>query len=155
MDWCRDKFGVGRTHPVAKDTDGPLGMAGQHIVSFLDLPAYANLTTDFLCDKFNPANPDDPTVDYFSYGARYPISLLSPLRLPYEICQRYGDNDGLVPVSSAKWGRYLGTVEADHWDLVNTWGLMGKLVKTTTRSATFNPRDFYLALATKLYQEGH
>ena len=29
-----------------------------------------------------------------------------------------GDNDGLVPVESAKWGDYQGTVPADHMDEV-------------------------------------
>jgi len=36
----------------------------------MDTPAYANLTSTFLNDIFNPATPDDPTVKYFSVAGR-------------------------------------------------------------------------------------
>lgn len=35
------------------------------------------------------------------------------------ISEKEGDNDGLVSVTSAKWGEYLGTLEnVNHLDLV-------------------------------------
>jgi triacylglycerol lipase len=32
--------------------------------------------------------------------------------------QKSGENDGVVPVSSAKWGEFRGVLEADHLDLL-------------------------------------
>jgi hypothetical protein len=114
------------------------------LLSYLDTPAYACLTTDYLTQHFNPSTPDSPNVKYYSYGASCDnMRLLSPLRLPWEIIkQREGDNDGLgkflfavcsscpcdgglianarlVSVYSARWGEYIETVQADHWDLNN------------------------------------
>ncbi|RKP08667.1 Alpha/Beta hydrolase protein, partial [Thamnocephalis sphaerospora] len=93
----------------------------QHLRPLLDHPAYANLTTTYLQRQFNPSTPNHSGVQYFSYGARAPpLSLVHMLRLPWEVVTaREGDNDGLVSVESARWGQYLGTVEADHWELNN------------------------------------
>lgn len=65
--------------------------------------------------------PDREDVDYSSYaGCR------SPEELPFCL-RRYGrviqeDNDGLVPVSSANWGRFRGVMRADHLEFVG-WNL--------------------------------
>lgn len=40
------------------------------LLSVVDSPAYANLTTEFLNDIFNPATPDNPNVKYFSVASR-------------------------------------------------------------------------------------
>jgi len=53
------------------------------ILSLLDSPAYANLTTNYLTNVFNPATPDDPRVRYFSVAARLDeMSIWHPLWLP-------------------------------------------------------------------------
>lgn len=78
-------------------------------------------------DVFNPENPDDPRVRYYSVAGRtqpylfvdpLSVDVVDPLFLPaYWMTQALeGDNDGLVPVSSAQWGEYLGAVPADHLD---------------------------------------
>ena len=54
-------------------------------------------------------------------------------------------NDGLVPVESAKWGRFRGCVPADHLDQI---GQLGGLVDT------FNYRTFYEEHAAFLVSEG-
>ncbi|KAJ1655569.1 hypothetical protein IWQ61_004697 [Dispira simplex] len=97
-------------------------MLYHRIVTLLDTPAYSNLTTEFCNQYFNPSTPNDPTVAYYSFGASYDprIHTWSSLRIPYEIIKkREGPNDGLVSLYSAKWGRYMETVSADHYDVTN------------------------------------
>ncbi|KAK3906728.1 Alpha/Beta hydrolase protein [Staphylotrichum tortipilum] len=85
--------------------------------------AFAQLTTKYLIDDFNPRTPDDPAVRYFSYGAmvRHKPPLLSPFRHSHHVIEeREGPNDGLVSVESSKWGKYEGTLlGVDHLDLIN------------------------------------
>ena len=43
----------------------------------------------------------------------------APIAAGYDILVlTSGENDGIVPVSSAPWGDYRGTVPADHFDEV-------------------------------------
>lgn len=78
-------------------------------------------------DEFNPNNPDDPRVRYFSAsGVTQPwltvditdTDIVDPLMLAayWMNLALEGENDGLVPLESAKWGEFLGTVPADHLD---------------------------------------
>ncbi|RIB21802.1 hypothetical protein C2G38_2175608 [Gigaspora rosea] len=57
----------------------------------------------------------------------------------------YSPNDGLVSVKSAQWGKYMGTVECDHWDLTNRWKL--KI------GSSFDSVEFYLNVTTFLATE--
>ena len=98
------------------------------LLGMFDSPAYANLTTKYLTDIFNPRTPDDPRVRYFSMAGRTgPLNIWHPLWLPKVILDdvngRVG-NDGLVSVESARWGEFLGTLEgADHWALRGASGI--------------------------------
>lgn len=89
------------------------------VVNWFDEPAYAHLTTDFCNHYFNPKTPDDPSVKYYSYGASAQLPAWSSLLgVPWRMVQeKEGDNDGFVSVNSAKWGTYVKTINADHWDL--------------------------------------
>jgi len=85
-----------------------------------DSPAYANLTTTYLNEVFNPRTPDDPHVRYFSVAGRADVlNIWHPLWLPKLILDGADSgegNDGLVSVHSARWGEFLGTLKgADHW----------------------------------------
>jgi triacylglycerol lipase len=65
--------------------------------------------------------PNREDVDYRSYA-----SCRSLDELPFWL-RRYAslipeDNDGMVPVSSAKWGKFCGTVRADHLELIG-WSI--------------------------------
>ena len=96
---------------------------------------------------FNAQTPDHPRVVYRSWAGRSVASRLSrdigseacdpgvhanpsgrdivdPLfaLLQPTVTREQGPNDGLVAVSSAKWGRFMGCVPADHLDEV---GMMG------------------------------
>ncbi|KAF9221540.1 alpha/beta-hydrolase [Gyrodon lividus] len=111
------------------------------LLSVLDSPAYANLTTSYLNDVFNPATPDDPCVKYFSVVSRTDdMNIWHPLWLPKMVLddaekraqerlklaagnKSYNSgvppweqedkwgNDGLVTVQSARWGEFLGILE--------------------------------------------
>jgi len=107
-----------------------------YILSMLDSPAYANLTTKYLTEVFNPTTPDNPNVKYFSIAGRCEgVSVLHPLWLPKFVLDghesglrertnplsqcgpgRQRGNDCLVSIESAKWGEFLGVLEGcDHW----------------------------------------
>lgn len=113
------------------------------LLSILDSPAYANLSTHYLERVFNPSTPDDPRVRYYSVAARTSsIGLLHPLWLPKVVLDSTENeerkhapkdippddwgNDGLVNIRSARWGEFLGTLEGvDHWDIRGGSGAFG------------------------------
>ncbi|RIA89993.1 Alpha/Beta hydrolase protein [Glomus cerebriforme] len=118
------------------------------LIQALDTPAYSNLTTDYCVNHFNKNTPNHPSVAYFSYGAATDIPIWSPLYFPHQIIKaKEGPNDGLVSVKSAQWGRYVETVECDHWDLTDRWRI--KI------GSHFDPVEFYLSIATFLASEGY
>lgn len=114
----------------------------------IDCPAYANLTTAYCNKVFNPLTPDSDQVKYYSFAASAPSSfpLWHPLYLPHLVVSEAEGkvNDGLVSVESSKWGRFIGTVDCDHWTLRGR-GLPG---------TKFDVDEFYRGLATFLYKEG-
>lgn len=55
------------------------------LLSVVDSPAYANLTSQYLNEFFNPNTPDDPKVKYFSVAGRMSadtVSIWHPFWLP-------------------------------------------------------------------------
>ena len=101
------------------------------LLGLFDSPAYANLTTSYLTETFNPRTPDDPRVRYFSIAGRMSApNIWHPLWFPKLVLDSAagadgaGNNDGLVSVDSARWGEFLGTLEgADHWALRGASGI--------------------------------
>lgn len=117
--------------------------------------SFVSLSEDYVQNVFNPANPDDPRVSYISWTGRTCLYGMScgdvcdiEIRWAYDILYVIsGDNDGMVPVSSAPWGDYRGEVPADHFDEV------GQLLGVTNNN--FDHLVFYLERARDLAQEGH
>jgi triacylglycerol lipase len=93
------------------------------------------MTTQYMANTFNPRYVDAPGVTYASYGARTNLESgagdCDTAQIPNEpssldIEQVYFlatasymqltgyQNDGLVPVESAKWGTFMQCVPADH-----------------------------------------
>ena len=70
-----------------------------------------------VCRRFNELTPNDPRVQYFSYGAEVASHRVSPsLRRGWSLLSHWeGANDGMVSRQSASWGAYLGTLQADHF----------------------------------------
>ncbi|KAI1778424.1 putative triacylglycerol lipase [Hypoxylon cercidicola] len=123
----------------------------------MDTGAFEQLTRSYMIEKFNPQTPDDPHVRYFSYGAMVDQPpLLSPFRHSHGVISDVeGPNDGLVSVTSSKWGSYKGTlVRVSHLDLINWTNRVGwTLRKWMGQGPTFNAIAFYLDIADMLAKE--
>jgi triacylglycerol lipase len=87
-----------------------LAAAGLDVGAFLDLTTVRTLV-------FNEQVPDHPEVWYGSVVAWAAGPSLHPLLRPWQryLWHRAGANDGLVPLSSQRWGRVVAEIEADHW----------------------------------------
>ncbi|ODV86049.1 hypothetical protein CANARDRAFT_7410 [[Candida] arabinofermentans NRRL YB-2248] len=105
--------------------------------------------------KLNEEVKDDPKVKYFSYGSFFKPNPANFFYITWLIVNyKEGMNDGLVSLKSAKWGKYLGTLEnVDHLDLINWLGTINRL-KKVMGFKTFNPIAFYLDIANNLAKEG-
>jgi triacylglycerol lipase len=70
-----------------------------------------------VCREFNATTPDVPGVSYFSYGGDVPPGRVTPvLRRVWNLLTAVeGPNDGMVSLTSARWGEYLGTLAVDHF----------------------------------------
>jgi triacylglycerol lipase len=97
-------------------------LGGLQLMNFLglDVQGISDLTTESM-RRFNEQVPDAPGVKYYSISAarpwhRVPAFALHSYKIIYDA---EGDNDSLVSVQSAQWGRHLGTWPADHWHVIN------------------------------------
>jgi triacylglycerol lipase len=112
--------------------------------------AVAELTPDFLARQFNPTTPDDPTVRYWSYAGasgKGTDMMMNPfLRVLNGILyEREGLNDGFVSIDSARWGTYLGQIDADHAEQVGIRIIPG---------SRFDSHAFYVDVTRMLAGEG-
>ncbi|KAK4693327.1 triacylglycerol lipase, partial [Lecanoromycetidae sp. Uapishka_2] len=124
----------------------------------IETGAFSQLTRRYMEEEFNPATPDREGVAYFSYGAMATPPVYSAFRQSHHIVEGIeGPNDGLVSVTSSRWGTYKGTlVGVTHLDLINwtnrlrwlVWEMMGN-------KRTFNAIAFYLNIADMLAKEGY
>ncbi|KAF8349398.1 Alpha/Beta hydrolase protein [Amanita rubescens] len=162
MDWCEEYLGLGKlgsknssmNQVTSQESEYPKSKGSFSVsllslpssfrslfLSLLDYPAYANLTSRYLNDEFNPATPDDPSVKYFSVAGRVSdVNVWHPLWLTKMVLDGFEEkersrsplwaqdgewgNDGLVTIQSAKWGEFLGTLEeCDHWQMRGARGI--------------------------------
>jgi triacylglycerol lipase len=88
-----------------------------------DVQALHDLTTTRM-HAFNREVRDVPGVRYLSVVARARRGAVHPfLKLAHRWLGRtVGDNDGLVPAHSQKWGLVLREIEADHWSQIGWSG---------------------------------
>ena len=117
------------------------------------MSAVRDLTSSF-CAQFNEEVPDSPDVIYRSVGSkssgarggRFPLNISHPIVKKFD-----GDNDGLVALTSAKWGESFtplypkgkrGITHADVIDL-NREDIKG-----------FDVREFYVGLVSQLKERG-
>lgn len=115
------------------------------------MAATNEMTHDNMNNVFNPNTPDSPSVRYYSYaGKMYAISP-NIILTPTWLLIRYfdGDNDGIVPVASARWGNWKGTITGlfgvDHFMEINH--LFGN-------TPGFDAEGFYVNVAKMLKNEG-
>ena len=110
--------------------------------------------------KYNQLYKDDPRVLYFSWAGvtcsrldkdckrKYRGEVVDPLlSATYHALKKLrGANDGVVPLSSAKWGKFLGELPADHWDEI------GQIADKN--NFPFKHLQFYLSEARRLAKLG-
>lgn len=114
------------------------------------LQTVSELTPEYMTGIFNPDVPDHPSVAYWSYGGRAGkgtnVTIDPFLRLfNAHIYKHEGDNDGLVSVASARWGRYLGAIDADHPSQVGI---------NTGLNSFFDSNRFYRTIVQRLADAG-
>lgn len=97
-------------------------LGGARLVKTLgiNLRALADLTPASM-QQFNAQTPDAPGVRYFSIAGLCKSAKLAPFFLPaYRVVFKHeGENDGVVSLSSAKWGEFLGAWPVDHMHAIN------------------------------------
>lgn len=108
----------------------------------VDLDCFYDLTT-MKMGSFNHAVRDVPGVAYASVVARIDRARAHPLLWPTHayLSERAGDNDGMVPSASQRWGEVVREIEADHWAQIG-W------------SSAFDALTFYEELLRELRGRG-
>ena len=113
--------------------------------------AVAELTPHSVRERFNPQVRDHDSVRYWSYAGRAGRGTdvsINPFLIPLNnaLYALEGENDGFVSVESARWGTFLGTVDADHAATVGLAGL--------PKGGNFDSGAFYLSVVEMLAREG-
>lgn len=111
-----------------------------------------NLGEEFMEKRFNPANPDHQDVYYQSWaGVLHParVNLVgSALRPTFDVIYAArGENDGMVPVSSAAWGVFRGVLQGDHWETSGS--------EISSPEPFFNHREFLFSVVEELSKKGY
>jgi triacylglycerol lipase len=129
-------------------------------VSTLDYVGQLSTLTTSGMAAFNRETPDQPGVYYASYAGRSCGALdwdcqeqnQGEIVAPYLAMTHWlnqlsaGQNDGMCPVESAKWGEFKGTIPADHFDEV------GHLVGIT--NSAFSHLEFFMGISKDLFSMG-
>lgn len=119
------------------------------------------MASSYMEEVFNPDNPNDPRVAYYSWNGHtcgaiewdcineWDGEIVTPFLIPtYRFLQLIGagPSDGLVPLSSAQWGEFLGEIPGDHLDEV------GLLFGSGLRG--LDHIEFFLSEGERLYEAG-
>lgn len=150
-----------------------LGVAYNEARSNADLRASLRAMRTSELTRFNAENPDDPRVRYFSYAGRSNrrdgravcgdgevrddpsrVDNTTVFLAAFALVIEAGDparnvNDGMIPVESAKWGRFMGCVPADHFDEVGQIAHTGPVPESG-----FDHIRFYRDMVARLGREG-
>lgn len=113
--------------------------------------ALKELTPEFMRNTFNEEVRNHPTVEYQSYGFQAGKGTSIPIDPLFRYFNRHlyeqeGPNDGFVSVESARWGEYLGTIDADHARQV---GIKSRLAEP------FDSNAFYASVVEDLAEDGY
>ena len=110
--------------------------------------------TEEKCSEFNKNVTDIDGVLYQSVTSKMKnmFSAGFPLNMGYVFAKIFdGENDGLVGVSSAKWGNFLGTLTAGRKGISH-----GDVVDLTRRDIKgYDVCEFYVELVKKLKERGY
>lgn len=118
-------------------------------------PDFYTLAHQLSCgfaEKFNEEVPDSDKVYYQSYASvmKYPFSF-NLLGFTNLLLHKYGANDGLVTVESAKWGNFRGTFETKHIRGISHGDTID-LKREDYKG--FDPREEYVKIVSELKEMG-
>jgi len=102
---------------LGRETLKRLGLARALRWLGIGFDALFDLSSEGMAD-FNRKTPDASGVAYASVvGVAHVKRHTHPLLIPglLYLRRKSGENDGLVPTSSQRWGEVLWEIEADHW----------------------------------------
>ncbi|KAJ7601141.1 alpha beta-hydrolase [Mycena floridula] len=110
------------------------------LLSILDSPAYANLTTSYLNNVFNPATPNDPRVKYFSVAGRMSnVNIWHPFWLPKMVLD--GAETKQRKNMKERWERAKQAGQdvdsAPLWDREEEWGHDGLVTVQSAKWGEF------------------
>lgn len=102
-------------------------------------PGLCELTPE---TRLDVAIPNRKDVEYLSYAGIRPLNEMPFWLRPFGRMIA-ADNDGLVPVESAKWGKFCGTMRADHFELIGwSFDLPSRRI-----ARPFDHRNFWIQTA--------
>ncbi len=113
--------------------------------------ATQELTREYVETMFNPQNPDDQSVKYYSYSAacgKNTRTSISRFILPMNsyIYEKEGINDGFVAEESAHWGEFIETTRLSH---------IGQLRINLSSEEENEWRNFWIGVLQMLSKKGH
>lgn len=110
------------------------------------------LNSDY-AERFNREVPDSDKVYYQSYASVMKNALsFGLLSFTYLLLKKFGRNDGLVTVESAKWGKFKGVYESrgmrgiSHGDTID-------LAREDFKG--YDPREEYVGIVSELKEMGY
>jgi triacylglycerol lipase len=115
------------------------------------------LVRSIMINVFNPNTPNLPGVYYQSYAYKITNALGGGLFLatwgimkPYE-----GDNDGVVSVSSAKWGNFRGVIDGGSWSWLGGLNHLGAVGLLTVLTPGYDAPKHFVNVAADLKARGY
>ena len=119
------------------------------------LKAMKCLSKKYMTEVFNPNTPDMPGVYYQSWAGKIKTLTSELVLFPTWMILKFleGDNDGLVSVKSAKWGKFRGVVSGAWWcGGVSHWNEINHLFGITPG---FDAEGFYVDMVKELKKKGY
>ena len=113
------------------------------------------VTRPYMNNTFNPNCPNKSGIYYQSITSKIKyVSNSLILQIPWLICKAYeGDNDGLVSVTSGKWGTFRGVVEGASWaGGVDHLNIVNQFFGITPG---FDAPQFYIDVVSDLKNKGY
>lgn len=82
--------------------------------------------SEIYCKEFNKKHLDSPSIYYQSYSSKMSNLFSDPiLTFTYPLLKiTDGENDGLCPVDSAKWGNYRGNINSNNFIGISHAGIV-------------------------------
>ncbi len=84
----------------------------------MDWDGLYELTHEYVVDEFNPANPDDPDVAYYSFNGNGDNMFFALAPTHYILGLYEGCNDGVIGCDSSIYAEYMGEIPEDHFGIV-------------------------------------